>query len=256
MSDDQALIGYTGFVGSNLAASGQYGAQFNSKNIEEISGRSFGRIVCAGVSAKKWLANREPEEDRKAIRRLTDLLATVRAERFVLISTVDVYKQSSGADEAVVPERDGLHPYGLHRLELEDFVLAHFPKAVVMRLPALFGPGLRKNALFDLLNDNMLEAINPAAAFQWYPVPRLPQDIVTAETSGLSLVHLATEPVVTGEIVSSFFPDKAVGPAKAVPAYDLHTRHAALFGGQGPYIMDKAAVMQQIGQFVSAERAR
>ena len=36
-----ALIGYTGFVGSNLLRQRAFDATFNSKNIEQISGRSL-----------------------------------------------------------------------------------------------------------------------------------------------------------------------------------------------------------------------
>ena len=49
-----ALIGYTGFVGSNLEATHEFGAKFNSRNITEIEGQSFGHLVCAGAPAKKW----------------------------------------------------------------------------------------------------------------------------------------------------------------------------------------------------------
>ena len=45
-----ALIGYTGFVGGNLHRQHAFDALFNSKNIEEIRGRSFARIVHASSS--------------------------------------------------------------------------------------------------------------------------------------------------------------------------------------------------------------
>ena len=35
-----ALIGYTGFVGSNLVRQHSFDAMFNSQNIDSISGRS------------------------------------------------------------------------------------------------------------------------------------------------------------------------------------------------------------------------
>ncbi|PZW37736.1 hypothetical protein C8P66_14113 [Humitalea rosea] len=256
MSAGDALIGCTGFVGSILAAQGGFEGLYNSRNIGDIRGRSFRRVICAGVSAKKWLANKEPEADRAGIAALMEPLRTVRAESFVLISTVDVFASSEGVDEATVPNRAGLHPYGLHRLELEDFILGQFPRVHILRLPALFGPGLRKNILFDLLNDNMVDAVNPDAAFQWYPVQRLHGDIAAAEAAGLQLSHLATEPLPTREILDAFFSDKVVGGKGAAPVYDLRTRHAEIFGGKGPYLMDRAQVLAEIGRFVAAERRR
>ena len=64
------LIGYTGFIGSNLARQYDFTEFFRSTNIREIEGRAYDLLVCAGISAAKWLANRAPEEDRAAIDRL------------------------------------------------------------------------------------------------------------------------------------------------------------------------------------------
>ncbi len=254
MTQRDVLIGHTGFVGSNLATTGKYSALYNSRNIDGICGGSFRVVVCAGVSAKKWLANKEPQADRAGILALTEPLKTIKADLFVLISTVDVFAQSFGADEATVPERAGLHPYGLHRLELEDFVRERFTRVVVLRLPALFGPGLRKNVLYDLLHDNMLDVINPDASFQWYPVKRLQADIDRAAAAGLSLVHLATEPLSTRAILDRCFPTKQVGAGGKAALYDLHTQHASVFRGSGPYLMRRDAVLTEIGHYVESER--
>lgn len=44
------LIGYTGFVGGNLAAQREYQALYNSRNFKEMAGKHFSRLGCAGVS--------------------------------------------------------------------------------------------------------------------------------------------------------------------------------------------------------------
>lgn len=46
-----ALIGHTGFVGSNLREQHEFDVFFNSRNIEEIKGGEFDLLVCAGVNA-------------------------------------------------------------------------------------------------------------------------------------------------------------------------------------------------------------
>ena len=66
----RALIGHTGFVGGNLRAQTDFTDFYNSKNIDSIAGRSFELVVCAGAPAAKWIANREPEQDRAALQRL------------------------------------------------------------------------------------------------------------------------------------------------------------------------------------------
>ncbi len=62
-SMENGLIGYSGFVGSNLCRQVKFDRKYNSQKFREMEGRNFGLLVCAGVSAAKWIANREPEED-------------------------------------------------------------------------------------------------------------------------------------------------------------------------------------------------
>ena len=52
-----ALVGYTGFVGSNIASSFKFDRLFNSKNIKEAYGLNPDLCVYSGVRAEKYLAN-------------------------------------------------------------------------------------------------------------------------------------------------------------------------------------------------------
>jgi hypothetical protein len=251
------LIGFTGFVGGTLAREHDFAGRYNSANIDDVRGRSFDLLVCAGVSAAKWLANKDPENDRAGIARLTDALAETRAREFVLVSTIDVYPDpASGADEGSAIDAAANHAYGRHRFELERWVVERFPKTRVVRLPALFGAGLKKNALYDLLTDNAVESIIPAGVFQWYPTRRLWSDIEAVRRADLALVNLFTEPVAMSEVIDAFFPGAAAGPEKRpAPAYDLRTRHAELFGARGGgYALDAQTVLGEMARFVAAER--
>ena len=87
-------------------------------------------------------------------------------------------------------------PYGRHRRELEQFCLERF-SATVLRLPLLFGPGLNKNVLFDLLIDHEVENIHPDGAFQYYAVAHLWRDANIALERALPVLNLACEPVPT-----------------------------------------------------------
>lgn len=251
-----ALIGHTGFVGSNLDAATAFDARYNSRNIGEMAGRSFDLVVCAGVSAVKWMANKEPEADRAGIRALTDVLGTATIGELVLVSTIDVYPDpAAGGDEGTVIDAGANHAYGRHRFELEQWAKARFPRVRIVRLPALFGPGLRKNAIYDLINDNQVGLINPAGLFQWYPVARLWSDIGIARREGLDLVNLFTEPVTMRAIIDRNFPGAAVGAEKhPAPQYRVGTRHAAAFGGEGAFIMSAEACLGAIADYVGEAR--
>lgn len=251
MAENNALIGYTGFVGGNLAEQREYAHQFNSKNFREMAGQSYDQVVCAGVSAVKWKANKEPEKDWKSIQALIDVLRQVEAESFVLVSTIDVYPRMNGLDESFDCHSEPNHAYGKHRLAFEDFCMERFSKCHVIRLPALFGPGLKKNIIFDLLNDNCLEMINPASSFQYYNLENLSSDIERAVAAKLDLVNFFTAPVASADILERFFPTKSVGTEKVPEAhYDLRTRHADLRGLDGDYLYDHEEVMADLAAYI------
>lgn len=254
----RALIGHTGFVGSNLAAGGGYTDTFNSTNFQQMQGLRFDEIVCCGISAVKWQANKDPATDLARIEALLEVLDTVEVGHFTLISTIDVYPDPvAGLDEDGLPANTENHAYGRHRLLAEQRVAARFPERLIARLPALFGPGLKKNVIFDLLNDNQLHSINPATAFQWYPLPRLQVDLARARVLGLRSVNLFTQPLPTRDILAALFPTAETGPAtEPAPRYDLRTRHGPAFGGTADYVMDRAAVLDALSAFVTDARAR
>jgi len=250
-----ALIGHTGFVGSNLLKSDTVFTDFyNSKNITDISGREFDLVVCAGVSAVKWKANVEPEADWSSILRLMEPLASVKARRFVLISTTDVYPEPVGVTEKDIPTEAGAQAYGLHRLKLEKFVQDRFDVHHVVRLPALFGPGLKKNAIFDLLTDNQVGRINPDSRFQWYPVRRLASDLEAVIGKETPVFNVACAPVAMRTIVERSFSGAVLGEAAASVGYDMQTDYAELLGGQGRYHLDAVTVLDEIDAYVEGVR--
>ena len=252
-----ALIGHTGFVGSNLLRDLQFDELYNSQNIAEITGKSFHKIVCAGVSAVKWWANQHPEEDKAQIDRLLSSLKTVKqVDNFILISTVDVYGEVNGATEDDPPNPDTLNFYGRHRLYVEEFVKQNFPKYHIIRLPALFGHGLKKNVIYDLLNSHRLDVINPQSSFQWYPLARLARDIDIIETANVSLINLAAEPVKTEIIVNRYFPSVQIGSnASTEVHYDMHTKYGYLFGQNSHYVIQKDDILLELDYFLEKTRS-
>lgn len=249
------LIGYTGFVGSNLNRLATFDAHYNTQNIGEIQGQSFDLLVCAAPQAKKWWANQHPDEDLALVQQLMDHLKQTRAKRFVLISSIDVFPRITEVDERFDCTSQENHAYGRHRLLLEQFVTAQFPLLHILRLPGLFGPGLRKNVIFDMIHQNEVEKINPESRFQWYDVTRLWQDVQTVITNNLELVMLATEPVTTAAIQQHCFPNLAIGGAANSPVYyDVQTCYADVFGGGHGYMLNQSQVLDAIARFVALEK--
>lgn len=249
-----ALIGHTGFVGTTLLKQRSFQSRYRSTNIGEIKGQSFDLLVCAAAPAKKWVANRQPQEDRENIDTLITHLKTVQCNTFVLVSTVDVFKTPIGVDENTIVEESDLHPYGLHRRLLERFVESQFANCVIVRLPGLVGPGLRKNVIFDFLNNNNLDSIDSRGVFQFYPMVNLWYDIEIALGAGLKVVHLTAEPISVGEVAAVGFGKPFNRWQSGEPArYDLKSVHAGVFGGLGDYQYSKREAIQAIRAYAQSE---
>jgi dTDP-4-dehydrorhamnose reductase len=251
---ENALIGFSGFVGSTLLKQAHFDAFYRSTNIQEIENREFDVVVCAGAPAQKWIANRNPEDDRRKIDTLIGHLRTIKCTTFILISTVDVFKSPVGVDEATPIEEAGLHPYGLHRRLLEIFVQDHFPCHLIVRLPGLVGPGLRKNVIFDFLNNNNLHAIESRGVFQFYPTVNLWYDIRTALQESLELVHLTAEPMSVADVSFQGFGKPFTQMLANEPArYDMQTHYADLFGGQDRHQYSVRETVQAIRAYAQSE---
>lgn len=250
-----ALIGYSGFVGGTLLRQASFDALYRSTNIEQIDGRAFDTVICAGAPAQKWLANREPVADRMKIDGLIDRLDTIRCRTFILISTVDTFANPVNVDEATPVDEAGLHAYGLHRRLLEKFVERRFASHMIVRLPGLVGPGLRKNVIFDLLNQNNVAAIDSRAVFQFYPMVNLWHDLQLAHAAGLKLVHLTAEPVSVAELALQGFGMKLDHALDTPPArYDMRSLHARVFGATGHYQYSTRETLQAIRSYAQAGR--
>ena len=195
-----ALIGYSGFVGQTLMKQTTFNDLYRSNNISDIENKSYDLIVGAGAPAKKWLANKDPITDAATIDQLINHLSTVEATMFILISTVDVFKSPSNVDETTSVDTTNLHAYGYNRWRLEEFVKKHFKNHLIIRLPGLVGTGLKKNIIFDFLNNNQIDNIESRNIFQFYPMNHLWNDIQIALKNNLSLVHLTAEPLDVGSI--------------------------------------------------------
>jgi nucleoside-diphosphate-sugar epimerase len=146
------LIGCTGFVGGNLLRQHDFAKQFNSRNIADSKGATFDMLVCAAAPGSMFEANTTPDKDLRQIESLCNTLAEVRSRRFVLISSIAVLDDFAGGDDESSGAFQTELAYGRHRRLLETFCAEHFAETLIVRLPALFGTGLKKNFLFDLLN--------------------------------------------------------------------------------------------------------
>lgn len=252
------IIGHRGFVGSNLNRQFPGASGAGRKEIMELAGHTFGNIYCAAPQAKKWWANQNPEEDWLEVNRLIDACRKLACTgSFILFSTVDVYDPPAGVDERTKPSAES-HPYGRHRYMLEQAVLDLFGEQVrIIRLPALVGHGLRKNVIYDLLNNNNVEQINPNSAFQWFNLKHLASIIDRVKgLDNAQILNVASEPLSTASVLDAWFANvKERLNWNATPiGYDVRTIY-----GQGisPYLYSaEDALNLHLRPYIEAQKSQ
>ena len=198
------LIGYTGFIGSNLKKQFQTKSNYNSKNISKIIGKDFHTLICAGTSSKRWQANKFPKVDLKSIIKLINFLKRVEATKFILISTIEVYGNNNNKNELSKINKKNNTDYGLNRIFLEDFIKKNFD-SLIIRLPIVYGKNIKKNFIFDLINKKNLDQLNYNDIVQIYNVDNLIDDINYCLRKKIKEFNVWSEPIKLGQIAKKVF---------------------------------------------------
>lgn len=223
------IIGHRGFVGSNLSRQLPGATGVGRQEINALAGHTFGDVYCAAPQAKKWWANQNPAKDKLEVDTLIGACKRIVCTgSFILFSTVDVYDPPIAVDELCQPT-DKSHPYGRHRFMLEQRIQELFgARAHIIRLPALVGQGLKKNIIYDLLNKNNADQVNPNSTFQWFNLDQVPDIIDRVKSLGDSkILNVVSEPLATRLILDEWFADiKGRLNWDASPiSYDVRTIH-------------------------------
>ena len=255
-----ALVGHTGFVGSNLDASATFDDHYASANLPDIRGRSYDLVVSAAGRADSHRINGNGAADRAELDQIVDHLAGAKIGKLVLISTVCVYPGGANPDEDADVDESPLLPYGANRAHLERSLAQRFDTLIV-RLPQLYGQHLSKGIVYDLLHDYRVEHIVPTARFQFYDLARLWSDVCVGLAQGWPSLNLAVPPLTSGTVAREVF-DRDLGgsepDADAVEPYtkDMRTRHHEHFGGPPGYLMTADQSLDDLRGFVEAARTR
>ena len=201
----KALIGYTGFIGSNLRKLYKPNYNYNSKNISKIKNKTFDVLFCAGTSSKRWVANKNPKEDLNNIKKLTKSLESFKTKKFILISSIEIYGLKNNKNENNKVNIKYNSSYGKNRLYLENFIKKKFKDYLIVRLPIVYGKNFCKNVIYDLLYKNEVEKLNAKDLIQIYNVKNLKKDINFCLKKDIKELNIATEPISLGYIAKKVF---------------------------------------------------
>lgn len=244
------LIGNSGLVGSTILESETYDYTFNSKNLYTFNNiaKDGDELFLTCLPATKWLVNKNLTEDIQNIYRIIDTISQHSYSKITLISTIDVYNDSPlQSNEDYSPNISKLS-YGNNRYLFELMVreMVKTDDLKIFRIPALFNKNIKKNVLFDLINNNNVEQINSNSSFQWYNLDNLSKDIkhYSEKYPNEVLFNLFTEPLDTMDIIN-LFPQHAdkVMFSENRNLYDYTTKF-------GTYISDNQTIINEIKQFI------
>lgn len=203
MSD--LLLGWSGFIGSNLnnqlKRSVTKTTFVNSENIYTIKNRRFDDVYCCCVPGVKYYANSHPAEDTDNIYNILDVLSTIHCKNFYLVSSQDCNASlTSTVDDNQSPPTI----YGRNRRFFEDSITELFERSYILRIGCLFGDNLKKNIIYDLLNNNYLDHLTEDYTMQLYWLGHLYADLRQLSKTDTHISNCFSEPVYISQIIDVF----------------------------------------------------
>ena len=196
------IIGGNGFVGSAIArackAKSLTFELLTRENLDSFTGTSCDLLINANGNSKKFMAEREPLwEFDASVRSVRASLENIKAKKYVHLSTCDVYPDCSAPEhtrEDQVLDITKQSAYGFHKYLAEQCVMRHAASWLIFRMGGFVGPGLKKNAIYDILHGGPLW-LNPESALQFIHVDDAAEIILTlalSETAG-EIINLCAD---------------------------------------------------------------
>lgn len=200
-----AIVGHTGFIGSNLKFFYKSKYNFNTKNLRLINKHKYDLVILCAPSSKMWIANKFPQKDYHNIKKIINILKKTRTKKIVLISTIEVYGKENNKNEFSKVNKSLNSSYGKNRVYLEEFIKNSFSDSLIIRLPIVYGKNFTKNCIYDLKNKNNVNLLNGNDLIQLYNVKNLKKDIDFCLKKKIKLINISSKPIKLKFIAKKFF---------------------------------------------------
>ena len=171
------VIGAGGFIGGNMVRhAASQGIQIDEGH-RDTSRQTLREteydcvFFCAGNS-KTFVTNRDPLTClQESVVALYDDLVALTYKKWVFLSSSIVYPQTSPekVESMPIPVHD-IPLYGAHKLLAERYVAQFAHNWVVLRPTGFFGPGLKKNLLFDVREKRPDVYVKRASHIDYLPI--------------------------------------------------------------------------------------
>jgi nucleoside-diphosphate-sugar epimerase len=241
------IVGASGFVGSNLKRIFPESVVLSRSDLNEGCTTTFSTVFIAAPAADKWRINQDPLTDQENIQALVRGLIRLRTHRFVLFSTIDVYSSHNESNE----ESKCLDSmsYGGNRYFLESLLGDSTEHLLIRRLGGLFGPGLKKNLIYDALNNRFeqLRKYHPESTYQYMSVENSINLSVSDSLADFKIVNIVGEPVAAKRLLAgrenylSFDAERV--------SYNVKSNH----GFNGPYFLSAESVLESVNEYYETQ---
>jgi nucleoside-diphosphate-sugar epimerase len=200
-----AIVGHTGFIGSNLKLFFKSKYNFNTKNLSLINKHKYDLVILCAPSSKMWIVNQFPQNDFNNVKKIINILKKIRTKKIILISTIEVYGKKNNKNELDKVNKSLNSSYGKNRICLEEFIKNFFSNSLIIRLPIVYGKYFAKNCIYDLQHKNNLKLLNGNDLIQLYNVKNLKKDIDFCLKKKIKLINISSKPIKLKFIAKKFF---------------------------------------------------
>lgn len=255
------VVGGRGFVGSAYVRLferlGVDHRAISRENAADFAGSGCDILINANGNSKKFLASQDPLRDFDlSVRSVAATLSDIKAKTYVFLSTGDVYPDPSAPaltceDAPIAIEQ--VSRYGLHKLLAEQLVRGTQPRWLIVRMGGFVGPGIKKNAIFDLLHSRPVW-LSPASELQFIGTDRAAEivwDLCQQDLAG-EVVNLGARNLVNlGKLHGEIESESSFQPDAPTVRYELNLQKlATLYRGTLPDSRDE--VQAFVGRWRSA----
>ncbi len=227
------LLGGNGFVGSGMSralkARGLPFVTLTRENYTDFAGQRCDLFINANGNSSKILGREDPKLDFQAsVASVRNTLCDFKFDRYLFLSTSDIYPDCSSPAitlESSKPEPRQQSPYGFHKYLAEQLVQHAAPDWTIVRQGGFVGPGLKKNAVYDVLNGDRIW-VHPASRFQYIHVDDSANAILDLleRAPRNEVFNLTARGTIAVEDVMAMTGRQCSAPAEAKPAvYEIST---------------------------------
>jgi len=168
------VIGAKGFIGSAVAAEaaarGYIVTAVDLDNYEASKGASADLLINVAGNSRKFIDDQDPVKGYElSVTSVMNVLHDFRFKFYVQLSSGAIYPNEGNPlenSEETFLQPSTMTRYGFHKWMAEQLVQHYAPKRLIIRMGGFVGPGLKKNALFDLLTGGPL-FVHPDSEFQY-----------------------------------------------------------------------------------------